>query len=257
MLRDADPARRRFAAIVLPLDEYADEDRWDRVEDRLSDLNFVVGRLRVPDCADFASSMRAPATEARALSGCLFPGITLRRDAQDFLQHIPDRIRRTKDFRVNGLRYIDGYMGSDEDLRGLSADFVSRTIHFPPGLSAQRHDSIQAMVMQPPGPQTGERTRYRKLWLGRILDLYKDSPTRIVFVEMPRAPVSRPESLQPPRFLRWALGRPRVSALPSGMFRDLERPELFFDGLHLNKIGRGIFTTRLAAQVSPLIGIGL
>jgi hypothetical protein len=40
-----------------------------------------------------------------------------------------------------------------------------------------------------------------------------------------------------------------------GTFRDLERPEVFFDGLHLNKIGRGIFTERIAAQIPPLIGI--
>ena len=75
------------------------------------------------------------------------------------------------------------------DLRGLSADFDSRTISFPPGLTTQQHDSIQAMVMPQPAPQTGETTRYRMLWLGRILDLYKDSPTRIIFLEVPRAPL--------------------------------------------------------------------
>jgi hypothetical protein len=254
MLRDADPTRRRFAAIVFPFDEYADEDKWDHVEDRLLDLNFVVGRLRLTDCLDFALSMKAPATEARALSGCLLKGITLRRDAQAFLQNVQDRIARSRDFRINGLGRIDGYPGSDDDLRGLSADFVHRTIRFPRGLSVQRHDSIQDMLMRPQAPQTGELTRYRKLWLGRILDRYKDSPTRIVFIEIPRAPVSKPESTQPPRFLLWAITRPRVSALPSGTFRDLERPELFFDGLHLNKTGRAIFTGRLAAQISPMIG---
>jgi hypothetical protein len=255
MLRDADPTRSRFAAIVLPLDEYSDEDSWDSPEDRLIDLNFVIGRLRVTDCADFASSMKSSEFKARALSGCLFKGITLRRDAQEFLQHVPDRIKRTKDFRINGLSYLDDYGGSNDDLRGLSADFVHRTIHFPPGLSTQRHTSIQDMVMRVPAPQTGEKTRYRELWLGRILDLYEDSPTRIIFLELPRAPVPRPESQQPARFLRSALGRPHVSALPSGMFRDLERPEVFFDGLHLNKTGRTLFSERLAGQVAPVIGI--
>jgi hypothetical protein len=255
ILRDADPTRRRFAAIVLALDHYSDQDSADSIQDRFIDLNFVIGRLRLSDCEDFASSMLSTEYKERALSGCLLKGIPLRRDAQEFLRHRRDRIKRTKDNRVNGLGYIDAYGGREENLLGLSADFVHRTIHFPPGLTAGRHDTIQSTLLPDPAPQTGETTRYRKLWLGRILDLYNDSPTRIVFLELPRAPLPRPESPQPPRFLQWALGRPRVSALPSGTFRDLERPELFFDGLHLNKIGRALFTERIAAQVPPLIGI--
>ena len=51
--------------------------------------------------------------------------------------------------------------------------------------------------MPAPAPQTGETTRYRELWLGRILDLYKDSPTQIIFFELPRAPLPRPEDRVP------------------------------------------------------------
>jgi hypothetical protein len=43
--------------------------------------------------------------------------------------------------------------------------------------------------------------------------------------------------------------------LPQNTFRDLENPDLFFDGLHLNKTGRGLFSGKIATQVSPLIGI--
>jgi hypothetical protein len=253
VLRDADPTRRRFAAIVLPIDEYADEDKWDSAQDRLIDLNYVIGRLRVTDCEDFASSMKSADFKAKALSGCLLKGIAIRRDAQEFLVNIKDRIKRTRDFRINGLFYVDDYKGRDEDLHGLSADFVHRTIHYPPGLSPLRHTTVEAMVMSPLAPQGGELTRYRKLWLGRILDLYKDSPTKIIFLELPRAPVPKPESPLPARFLQWAKSRPNVSALPSATFRDLERPDVFFDGLHLNKIGRGLFTEKLATQVQPLI----
>jgi hypothetical protein len=254
-LRDGDPTRRRFAAIVLALDQYSDQDSVDSIQDRFIDLNFVIGRLRLSDCADFASSMKTREYQARALSGCLLKGIALRRDAQEFLRHRKDRLKRAKDWRVNGLGYVNGYPGHAEDLRGLSADFVNRTIHFPPGLDTERHDTVQAMVMREPAPQTGETTQYRKLWLGRIIDLYKDSPTQIVFLELPRAPLPIPESPQPAAFLEWALRRPHVSAVPSSTFRDLERPEMFFDGLHLDSVGRGIFTERIATRIPELIGI--
>jgi len=50
MLRDGDPTRRRFSAIVMALDRYTDEDGWDSWSDRTIDLNFVIGRLRLIDC---------------------------------------------------------------------------------------------------------------------------------------------------------------------------------------------------------------
>jgi hypothetical protein len=254
VLRDADPTRRRFQAIVIALDRYADEDSWDSSPNRIIDLNFAIGRLRLEDCIDFARSMNTRAFQSRALTGCLFKGITLRRDVQEFLRNIPARLKHSRDWRNNGLGYVSGYLGFQEDLSGLSADFARRTIHFPPGLSRQRQDSVQARLLPDPTPQTGEMTRYRELWLGRIIDLYNDSPTRIIFLEVPRGPLPIPESPAPATFLEAALKRPRVSALPSSTFRDLEKPELFFDGLHLNGTGRKLFSAKIAEIVPPLIG---
>ena len=255
MLRDADPTRRRFAAIVMALDHYADEDHWDSMPNRLIDLNFVIGRLRLTDCWDFASSMKTAEYRGKALSGCLFKGITLRRDAQELLLHVSDRVKRSKDWRNNGPIYINGYGGREESLQGLSADFTHRTINYPPGLPQLGKDTIHDMVMAPPAPQRGDTTRYRELWLNRIIDMYKDSPTKLIFLELPRAPLPKPESPQPATWLHSVLARPHVSALPRSTFRDLERPEDFFDGLHLNKVGRRLFSERIAAQVPPVIGI--
>jgi hypothetical protein len=255
VLRDADPTRRRFRAIAIELDQYSDEDNLDSRPNRLIDLNFIIGRLRLTDCPDFAASMVSWEFKSRALAGCLFKGIPLRRDAQEFLLHVSDRIKRSKEWRNKGLFYTTGYPGREENLEGLSADFARRTIVYPPGIDAQRRSSIEAMTMPAPAPQTGETTRYRELWLGRIVDLYKDSPTQIIFFELPRAPLPRPEGLVPAIYLQSALQRPRVAALPQNTFRDLERPEVFFDGLHLNRIGRGIFSARIAEKIPPLIGI--
>lgn len=255
VLRDADPTRRRFRAIAVELDQYSDEDQLDSRPNRLIDLNFIIGRLRLTDCPDFAASMVSWEFKSRALAGCLFKGIPLRRDAQEFLLNISDRIKRSKEWHNKGLFYTTDYAGREENLIGLSADFARRTIVYPPGIDAQRRSSIEAMTMPAPAPQTGETTRYRELWLGRIMDLYKDSPTQIIFFELPRAPLPRPEGRVPAVYLQAVLKRPRVAALPQNTFRDLERPEVFFDGLHLNRIGRGIFSARIAETIPPMIGI--
>jgi hypothetical protein len=255
VLRDADPTRRRFRAIAMELDHYSDQDEFDSRPNRLIDLNFIIGRLRLTDCPDFAASMVSREFKEKALAGCLFKGIPLRRDAQEFLRNISDRIKRSKDWRDKGLFYTTDYLGREENLNGLSADFAQRTLVYPPGIDEQRRSSIEAMVMPAVAPQTGETARYRELWLGRILDLYKDSPTRIIFFEVPRAPLPRPEDHVPAAWLQSALKRPRVAALPQNTFRDLERPDAFFDGLHLNRVGRGIFSARIAETIPPLIGI--
>jgi hypothetical protein len=252
-LRDGDPTRRRFAAIMLPLDPYQDVDSATDEEDRLLDLNYLIGRLTPLDCFDFAASFRKPPYKAQMLSGCLLRGVTLRRDLHEFLLHFSDRIKLANDIHVNGLAYVNGYGGRPENLAGLSADFKTGTIHFPPGADPLQRVTIQAMVMRKPSAGNGEVTAYRKKWLGRILDLYKDSPTRIVFFEIQRAPIPIPEAPQSAAFLQWALKRPRVAALPQSTFRDLERPEYFFDGFHLNKAGRGLFTAKLAMQIPPII----
>jgi hypothetical protein len=254
MLRDGDPTRRRFAAIVIPLDHYTSEDAWDNARDRLTDLSYLAGRLRWSDCAQFALSMHLPDFRIRALTGCVFRGVPLRRDVQEFITNMPARVKSAKEYRRDGMIYIDDYGGQPDDLRGLTADFVHRTLHFPPGLTEQRKSTIEAMLMPPPAPHTGEWVRYRNQWFGKILDLYNGSPTKIIFLELPRGPIPPPPTDSPKTFPAWAMAHSHAAVLPSGTFRDLERTDLYFDGLHLNKAGRGLFTEQLARQVMALIG---
>ena len=248
-LRDADPTRRRFQKIAIAIDQYADVDSDPEPADFIVDLNFAIERLRLTDCVSFANSMLTFDHKERAFAGCLFKGVTLRSDLQAFLHDRADRINRADDWRKNGLIYTSDYPGRSENLAGLTIDFDRRAVSYPPGLLQLVKDQIRRMELPDPFPQTGDLTRYRKLWFGRILDLYKDSPTQIVFFELARGPVSKPDSTAPATWLHEALAHPRVSALPKETFRDLEHPELFFDGLHFNKDGRRIFSERLARLV--------
>ncbi|SPE42791.1 conserved exported hypothetical protein [Candidatus Sulfopaludibacter sp. SbA3] len=255
MLRDADPDHRRFAAVVLALDQYSDEDYVDVYADRIVDLNFLIGRLRVTDCWEFASSMRSPENRRRALLGCLLKGVALGRDVRELLASWSDRLARATAWREHGLSDLNAFPGIGRDLRGLQADWERRVITFPPGIDDAARATIQATVMPSWPPYTGETTRYRQRWLPKIFDLYRNSPTRVILLELPRAPLPKPESVTPSYFLNAALPRDGVIALDRTTFRDLERPEFFFDGLHLNRAGRAIFSERLGRNVAALAGI--
>jgi len=255
-LRDGDPTRRRFAAIVLALDNYSDADRYGLSEDRILDENFLAMRLGLGDCADFASSFDSTALRHTAFFNCLFRGILLRQDVRAFLAHPIARIRHARDWWKNGLGYQNNYGGKSGSLRGLSVDWASGTIQFPDGVSEDVQANVRRFVLLGPGEDSRALTRYRERWLGGIVDMYKDSPTRLIFLRLPRGPVVRPDAEQPAGFVDSAARLPKVTVLPAETFTDLERPEVFADALHLNREGRPIFSTRLGEKVESVLAGG-
>ncbi len=59
------------------------------------------------------------------------------------------RIKRTDDWLQNGLSYINDYAGKPENLTGLSADWPSRAISFPDGLSDRVRAEVSALSCFP------------------------------------------------------------------------------------------------------------
>jgi len=255
-LRAADPTCRRFAAIVIALDKYPDADWFAEFEDRTTDQSYLVMRLGLGDCVNFAASMRTMLLRQRALFGCLFRGVILRPDVQAFLAHPVKRVQDATDWRNNGLGYTSGYEGKTDSLRGLTVDWRGRTIHFPEGISDSIRANVNSFVLPEPVPNTGALARYRKRWLGGILESYKDSPTRLIFLQLPRAPLIQPGIETTQGFVDSLPPTPQVKVLPAETFVDLERPELFADGLHLNREGRLVFSARVAGQVDAILTQG-
>jgi hypothetical protein len=248
-LRDADPHRNQFSAVVFALNRYSDEDSYDALPDRIMDLNFVVDQLRIPDSWEFSRSMKTPQHQGEALLGASLKGWTLRRDVRAFLQNIPSRLKSAELARTKGYGFQWDYKGVANSLRGLSVDPDHRVIHFPAGLSLSQEHLIQDTVLPVFAPPTGEITRYRTFWFNKILDLYRGSHTRIIFVQLPRAPLTPIAPPFPATFIDSVRGCPNVIVVPPETFQDLETPDNFFDGLHMNRNGRQIFSERMATIV--------
>lgn len=248
-LRAADPTRSRFAEIVLALDTYSDDDWFAEFDRRTTDQSYLVMELGLRDCFPFAESMHDLPLGLHAFFGCLFRGMILRDDVQAFLANPGARLTHAADWRANGAGYINAYEGQPANLSGISIDWRKRTIQFPDRIPQTIRDNVKRFDMRDSVQQTGEVARYRRRWLGGILDDYRNSPTRLVFLQLPRGPIVDPAESQPHNtgFITSAAQSPRVDVLPPSAFTDLERPDLFFDGLHLNRDGRAIFSQRLGA----------
>lgn len=255
MLRDLDPDARRYRAIVFGVVDYDDEDELFNPFDDVRGLHYLMGRLRIGDVLPFAESFQSPELRWQAFRGSLLKGIVYQSDLLAFLSHPLKRLAYVQLCRSGYESWTWDYLETTRSMAGLSIDWNKWTATFPPGMDEDQRATVNASLMRRPAPQTGRLAAYRRLWYGRILDRYRGSRTVIVFARLPRGPVPRPDGLFVKRsaVIRDFARRPGVLLAPEHAFDSLERPELFKDGLHLNRAGIERFSPMLAEEIARLL----
>jgi hypothetical protein len=233
-LRYVDPAARRYAAIVIPSDDYDEQEPYPDARD--SDLPYMLPRLELRDLIEFPRSFRETTRQWTAFRAILLKGYGYRRDFQDFLSHPADRIEQVRLARENSATWLFDYEGTEDRI------------------TVEQRQAIEESFHRDRPVDTGRGTAYFRYWYGRILDRYRGSSTKIVFLRLPRGPVSPPD--YPPKrdsAIRQLASKPNVAVLGEHLFDELERPELFFDAMHLNRQGCARFTRTLAAEVARVL----
>jgi hypothetical protein len=255
MLRDLDPGASRYRAVVIGVDDYDDEDTFEDHAEDIRALHYAIVRLRLSDVLWFARSFPTWPARWEAFRGSLFKGFVLQRDIQAFLTNPR---KRCADVEINNRGWSDWTYDYNEDprsLAGLSIDWKAWKASFPHGADDVQRASVQWSLLRPVAPQTGKFAEFRRRWYGRILDRYRGSRTRIVFVRLARGPVVRPASLVQKKSasIREFASRPNVRLVDEHAFDSLERPELFKDALHLNREGCARFSAMLVEQVGRVL----
>lgn len=140
-------------------------------------------------------------------------------------------------------------------MTGLSIDWPALRVTWPSGMDDDQRGSVNSFLAHPPDPQTGRLAAYRRQWLGKIVDRYRGSRTKVIFLMLPRGPVPRPGNLVSKRSssIREMASRPGVLLANEHAFDTLERPELFRDGMHLNREGIARFSGMLTGEVERLL----
>jgi hypothetical protein len=91
---------------------------------------------------------------------------------------------------------------------------------------------------------------YLKHWLDKLGSRYAGSPTKLVFIRIPARPFDAPLKHQVHRDSINSIARlGNVIVEPENEFAFLEKPEYFFDDVHLNSVGRKIFTKLLSLKL--------
>src|SRR5271169_488936 len=96
MLRSVDPTARRYAAIVIGMNDYEDAEEWANHADYITDLRYLIARLHWSDLVEFSNSFRDPVLKWQAARGILLKGLVYQTDVQDFLRNPGARLRFVK-----------------------------------------------------------------------------------------------------------------------------------------------------------------
>ncbi|MGD0578434.1 MAG: hypothetical protein ABSC08_05845, partial [Bryobacteraceae bacterium] len=100
MLRELDPDRRRYAAVLVPVNELEDED-WGDLSREEVDVHYLVPLLRVSDAYDFVRSLPTFKLRRLALRTVFLKGLTYNQDFQDLLDKYTPRMAELKWIREN------------------------------------------------------------------------------------------------------------------------------------------------------------
>ena len=255
MLRDLDPTAQRYRALIFGVNDYDDEDQLFNPNDDVRALHYVIARLRWSDVFGFAGSFDQRALKWEALRGGALKGIIYQADFRAFLSDPMKRIRYVQLCRTGYEGWTYNYLETDHSMAGLEIDWKAWTVKFPSGADEDQKETVQSYLMRQPAPQTGRNAAFRRLWFGRIMDRYRGSRTRIIFVRLPRGAIPRPDGLYHPlsSSIREFASRPNVLLCDEHAFDSLERPELFKDALHLNRAGIARFSPMLAERIAAML----
>lgn len=254
-LRALDPKAHNYAAIVIPSDDYNEPDTYDYQSEREVDLHYLIGRLGLRDLADFPWTYQSPKLRWEIFRGIILKGFVYKRDFEEFLDHPLQRIAKARYYAHDSAGWYYGYGGVDETLAGLHIDWQHKTIQYPAGVSADRRKDIENELFPTLPPDEGRETAYLRYWYGKIIAYYRGSGTKLIFMRVPRAPVSPPDA--PPKMnsaIREIASQPDVIVLDENVFDQLEHPDFFWDGWHLNRQGMEAFSRLLASEVRRVLG---
>jgi hypothetical protein len=256
MLRDVDPSHRRYAAILIPFEDYDDVETWEDHADRISDLHYLIPLLSWTDLVEFPRSYHSSALKFKSALGILLKGTVYKSDFQELLLHRQARLKYAAQARRDSHNWIYNFKDTDRNVTDVVVDWKTRKIIAPPGTSEGDLNGYRHRLLDPYPDPIGRRSVYLTYWLNKICDLYRGSGTRLIIFRLPRGPYVRsdPPPFDPHSSVRQAATRPEVTLDPEHYFDFLEKPELFKDPFHLNGPGQAQFSRALAQRVNELLG---
>jgi hypothetical protein len=254
-LRAVDPTAHTYAAIVIPTDDFNEPDNYDYQSEREGDLHYLLARLELQDLMEFPWTYPNKELQWAAFRGIILKGFVYKRDFQEFLSRPLQRVAKVRYVDSNSAGWNYAYGGIEQNLAGLRIDWQHKTMQFPDRVPEDQRKQIEDLLFPTLPPDQGRETAYLRYWYGKIIQYYRGSGTKLIFMRVPRAPTSPPDPA--PKLnsaIRQIASHPDVIVLDEHLFDQLERPDFFWDAWHLNGAGMNAFSRLLATEVRRVLG---
>lgn len=247
LLKSIDPDYSRYRAIVLTLPSYRKIPFDESLpESRGLDTEILAPILGASGFLELGYSFPSWKDKMNIWTLSLIKSTSYRADFQDLIHSPKTRLSSVKWRREEGERHLDNYQGRSESMQGLTVVPETNSITFPAHLNADERKSVEIRYTGLSKPGSDAFDEYSVKWLKRILQMYKNSKTKVIFLRCPTNPIPDQQNYPLARlseFISQEIDNKLV--IDEGYFADLESPEFFFDTFHMNKKGREIFTERL------------
>ncbi|HTA37586.1 MAG TPA: MBOAT family O-acyltransferase, partial [Candidatus Acidoferrales bacterium] len=249
--RAADPDARRFRAIVVPVDTYADDDGaigsidGDQHE---ADLHYIALQVRPGDVGKLAASFPDPRKRFTTSVDLLLRGPELRDDVQAFAGDPRARFDDIARARTDGTFDVLTAHPRLETLAGMRVDFARNAIAYPPSVPADERREMALQVLRVP-QRSPSYALYRRRWLGPMVERYEAAGVPVIFVRVPTRPAHRALP-GPPSGVLLDFVRDGARLIPQERYVALERTGLFADHDHLNARGAVLFSALLGRDVA-------
>lgn len=256
MLRTLDPHRDKYDAIVLTVPNYRIPG-WPGDLENSPDLTAALApALPTAEWPDLIQNFTNREARKSAIRLALVSGRVYALDLQDFILHPLARLelRFSPIWKNADWRYV--HAASAGNMVDMRYDETKGITVCAKQWTYQECRAKDGYFLRRSRAEVEELTvvneRYYAKWLGRILDFYRGSRTQIIMVQMPRwpFPIPQKEALENAPDLRTMFsGRANVTFLDNAGAEALEKPEYFYDELHLNAEGMKSFTTWLGSEL--------
>jgi hypothetical protein len=245
------------AAVVFAADSLHDGP-GNSDPDAVSSIAFLPPFLGLRDIVTFPLSFKSPAARIEALEAVLFKGWLLHGDVEDFLERPTLRIKNVELWREHGADWIYDYPGNSHSLTGLSLDLATGQVGWGAGAD-ELPNGVRKYIAKLKEKRGDEASPvfadFTREWYGGAAELCRQMGARLIVFRVPRGPL---QVLAAPQgdahgALADLAAAGDLTLIQPDTFDDFERPQFFFDELHMNHVGREAFSPRLARETLQIL----
>lgn len=264
-LKYADPQRDKYSAILITLPDYKIEPfayHFGDFQDNYATATFLAEFVPMRDWLDVLSNYKNLSARWRVAKLLLFASHRYAFDLQDFFLDFKNRMQENRDKWSAG----DNWSIDPPFIPGAWKDLDIREgklVACPPGYAQFDCVGGAAEALKPVRADVAARAMINneaseRKWLGKIVDLYANSPTRLYFIQAPRWPTQLPERMPPlsaPDIRNFFAEERNATFLDENLFASLETPVYMHDHVHVSMAATGVFTRILGGEIVKIMNL--